>query len=83
LERANQHALTVLTNSDLQNTYWGFAKQNSIEMGRGEISFLVKGAQSIVTLRPAEQMYADKENVIMRASSVTVKTDEQTCAKGP
>jgi hypothetical protein len=80
LERANQHALTVLTKSNVQNTYWGFTRSNSIETDRGETSFMVKGAQSIVTLNPVEQVYADKENLIMRASSVAVKIDERVCA---
>ena len=83
LERANPHALKVLTNSDPQNIYWGFVKRNSKETDKGGVSFVVKGAQSVVTLKPAEQMYADKESVIVRASLVTVKTDERICAVGP
>ncbi len=83
LERANHHALTVLTNSDAQTTYWGFAKRNSKEADKGRVSFAVKGAQSVVTLNTAEQVYVDKENVIARASSVTVDIDERVCAKSP
>ena len=49
LESANQHSLVTLTSSDVQNTYWGFARRTSNKGGKGEISFVVKGAQSIVT----------------------------------
>ena len=79
LERANQHALTVLTKSDPQKTYWGLSKHNSNQTEEGAVSFVTNGAQSIVTLIPADEVYADKGNLIIRASSVTVKKDEQIC----
>ena len=79
LERANQHALTVLPKSDLQKTYWGLAKHNSNQIEEGAVRFVANGAQSIITLIPADEVYADKGNLIIRASSVTVKKDEQIC----
>ena len=79
LERANQHALTVLTKSDPQKTYWGLSKHNSNQTEEGAVSFVTNGAQSIITLIPADEVYADKGNLIIRASSVTVKKDEQIC----
>ena len=79
LERANQHALTVLAKSDLQKTYWGLVKHNSNQTEESAVSFVTKGAQSVITLIPADEIYADKGNLIILASSVTVKTDEQIC----
>lgn len=83
LKLANQHTSMILTKSDPQNTYWGLdrklVRRNSNQSADGAISFMTKGANSTVTLLPADQIYADNKNLIIRASSVIVKIDDHAC----
>lgn len=80
LELANEHSQTVLTSADLDSTYWaldmGLVERRSSESADGAITFTAKGAQGVVTLDPADEVYADNKNSIMRALSVSVEIDE-------
>ena len=44
-----------------------------------ELSFIMKGSQTKVTLAPADQIYSDDKNLIIRASHFRVQSDSQTC----
>ncbi|MEE8046865.1 MAG: hypothetical protein V3T49_08495, partial [Dehalococcoidia bacterium] len=83
LERANEHALTVLENADTQNTFWGLdwalVRRSQSQTADGAITFSTKGAHSMITLVPSDEMYVDNKNLITKASSVTVKIDNQAC----
>jgi len=84
LERANRHASNVLPETDLQQTYWGVDRTivaNFDYLSDGnELNFYTKGASSIVSLVPSDQIYIDDKNMITRASSVVVTVDDQLCS---
>lgn len=77
MERANEHASTVLANADPDNTYWGINRVYSDVTDRGEISIVTTGAISTITLVPTDEIYADKKNLITRASSAKVSFENQ------
>ncbi len=79
-EIANEHSLTVLVNSDRDNTYWGLNKLRTDKTAEGNFFIpKIKGTLSTFLLTPADQIYEDNKNLIIRASDVTVTTDESGC----
>ena len=83
LELADQHALSTLTTSDPVTTYWGLdssvVNQDIGPQEDGSLTFYTKGSHAEITIMPSDLVYADRKNLITRASSVAVKVDEDAC----
>ena len=79
LKRANHHSLSIMRSSDVSNTYWGINRRLANQTQGDELSFIMKGSQTKVTLAPADQIYSDDKNLIIRASHFRVQSDSQTC----
>ncbi|MEC9292891.1 MAG: hypothetical protein VYC65_01250, partial [Chloroflexota bacterium] len=81
-ELANEHSLTALSNSDRHNTYWGLNKLRTDRTADGNFFIpKIKGTLSTILLTPVEQVYEDNKNLIIRASDVTVTTNEPGCSQ--
>jgi len=74
LELASEHALKGLPAVDPHMTYWGFNKSSLAKIDNGELRYTTKGAPYSITIIPDETVYEDNRNLIVRASSITVKT---------
>ena len=65
LKRANHHSLSIMRSSDVSNTYWGINRRLVNQTQGDELSFIMKGSQTKVTLAPADQTYSDDKNLII------------------
>lgn len=79
LERANHHSLSIMPLSDVSHTYWGINRRLMNQTQEDGISFIMKGSQTKVILAPADRIYSDDKNLIVRASRFSVESDSQTC----
>ena len=82
LKRANHHSLSIVSSSDVSRTFWGVNRRLVDQTHEDELSFIMKGSQTKVTLVPAAQIYSDDKNLIIRASRFVVQSDTQTCFAG-
>jgi hypothetical protein len=79
LKRANHYSLSVVPLSDVSNTFWGLNRRLVDHSQENELSFLMKGSQTRVTLIPGDEIYVDDKNLIIRASAVSVNADPEAC----